>query len=412
MSKPLDYLIRLDHQEHTILIVDDNSANLTMITDYLKACGFKTVTASNGDHALQKVKCVYPDLILLDVVMPGIDGFETCRRLKAYEETKDIPVIFMTALTSTEDKVKGFKAGAVDYVTKPFRQEEILARVTTHLHIRDLTQSLQNTNRELMQALDELKATQKQLVETEKMAALGSLVAGIAHTINTPIGIGVTAASALELETRKLFEVYENEEMTRSALQTYLEKAIQSSRLILENLLRAADLVRSFKQVAVDQSSLEAREFPVKSYLETTLLSLKSKVNQAHLSLVVNGDATITISSHPGAFAQVITSLVINSINHAYQDKDSGVLCFDLTREQDRLIIEYTDDGCGIPTENLHKIFDPFFTTARTRGGIGLGMYIVYNLVTQKLKGTIHCESRVGAGTKFILNLPLSSATD
>jgi signal transduction histidine kinase len=407
MIKSLDNLSRLEQQEHTILIVDDNSANLTMITDYLKDCGFKTLTAINGERALQKAAHIHPDLILLDVVMPGIDGFETCCRLKSLEETKDIPVIFMTALTSTADKVKGFKVGAVDYVTKPFRQEEILARVTTHLHIRDLTQSLQNTNRELVQTLDELKATQKQLIETEKMAALGGLVSGVAHTINTPIGIGVTAASALELETRTLFEIYENGEMTRSALQAYLEKTMQSSRLILDNLLRAADLVRNFKQVAVDQSGPETREFPVKHYIETTALSLKSKISQAQLSLVVNGDDTITINSYPGAFAQIISNLIMNSVNHAYRDEESGMLCFNLIREQDRLIIEYADDGCGIPAENLEKIFDPFFTTARTRGGIGLGMYIVYNLVTQKLKGTIFCESQVGEGTKFILNLPL-----
>jgi two-component system NtrC family sensor kinase len=375
MIRPLDSLSNLEQQEHTILIVDDNSANLTMITDYLKDCGFKTLTAINGERALQKAAHIHPDLILLDVVMPGIDGFETCCHLKSLEETKDIPVIFMTALTSTADKVKGFKVGAVDYVTKPFRQEEILARVTTHLHIRDLTQSLQNTNRELVQALEELKATQKQLIETEKMAALGGLVSGIAHTINTPIGIGVTAASALELETRTLFEVYENGEMTRSALQSYLEKTIQSSRLILDNLLRAADLVRNFKQVAVDQSSLETREFPVKHYIETTALSLKSKVSQAQLSLVVNGDDTITINSHPGAFAQIISNLIMNSVDHAYRDEESGMLYFNLMKEQDRLIIEYADDGCGIPSENLNKIFD--------------------------------CESHVGALTKFILNLPL-----
>ena len=317
----------------------------------------------------------------------------------------------MTALSSTEDKVKGFDAGAVDYVTKPFRQEEILARVTTHLQIRDLTRSLQEANIELSQTLDHLKATQNQLIETEKMAALGGLVAGIAHTINTPIGIGVTAASALELETRNLLEAYQNDAMTRSVLHTYLTMAVKSSQLILDNLLRAADLIRSFKQVAVDRTTIEARAFPVKSYLEDTLRSVKSKVEQARLSLVIEGDDTIIINSYPGAFAQVITNLVMNSITHAYPGKESGNLSFLLKTQGDRLVIEYADDGCGIPVEHLNKIFDPFFTTARNRGGIGLGMYIVYNLVTQKLKGTIHCESQVGAGTKFILTLPQWACT-
>ncbi len=410
MEETLDNFARVDSKEHTILIVDDNSTNLIMLTDYLEDYGFKTLTATDGERALQKARQAHPDLILLDIVMPGIDGFETCHRLKADRVTRDIPVIFMTALARTKDKVKGFKAGAVDYVTKPFHQEEILARVTTHLRIRDLTQSLQNTNRELAQALENFKATQKQLIETEKMAALSSLVSGMAHTINTPIGIGVTAASSLELETRSLCEACEDGKITRSTLQAYLNRAIQSSQLILDNLLRAADLVRSFKQVAVDQTDLGARVFPVKTYIENTLLSLKSKIEQAQLSPIVNGDDNITITSYPGVFAQVITHLVMNSITHAYQSKESGKLDFDLRRKQDRLIIEYSDDGCGIPAENLNKIFDPFFTTARNRGGIGLGMYIVYNLVTQKLKGTIHCESQVGSGTKFILDLPLELA--
>lgn len=395
-----------ESSHHTVLVVDDSSANLTTLTDYLEDSGFQTLVANNGEQALQTAIQHRPDLILLDVVMPGLDGFETCRRLKAHDATKEIPVIFMTALSSTEDKIKGFEVGAVDYVPKPFRQEEIRARVTTHLQIRDLTQNLQKANLELFQTLERLKATQHQLIETEKMAALGGLVAGIAHTINTPIGIGVTAASALELETRNLLQAYQHDEMTRSAFQNYLDMAMKSSQLILDNLLRAADLVRSFKQVTVDQSTVGAREFHVKSYLEDTLRSVNSEIEQARLSLVIEGDDGISINSYPGAFAQVITNLVSNSITHAYQDKESGTLSFFLKKEGDRVIIEYTDDGCGIPAEHLNKIFDPFFTTARNRGGVGLGMYIVYNLVTQKLQGTIHCESQVGSGTTFTLTLP------
>lgn len=393
--------------DHTILVVDDSSANVTMLTDYLEDSGFRTVVANNGEQALQVADQEHPDLVLLDVVMPGIDGFETCHQLKAQELTKDIPVIFMTALSSTEDKVKGFEAGAVDYVTKPFRQEEILARVTTHLQIRDLTRSLKSANQELFQTLEHLKATQNQLIETEKMAALGGLVAGMAHTINTPIGIGVTAASALELETRNLHEAYQHDKMTRSSLQAYLDMAAKSSQLILDNLLRSADLVRSFKQVAVDQTTVDAREFSVKSYLETTLRSLKSKIDQTELSLVIEGEEALTITSYPGVFAQVITNLVINSIAHAYPESSKGKLCFRFWENKSRLTIEYRDDGCGIPGENLSKIFDPFFTTARNRGGVGLGMYIVYNLVTQKMKGSIQCESQLGKGTTFILDLPL-----
>lgn len=394
-------------REHVVLVVDDSSANLTMLTDYLEDSGFATLTASNGEEALRQATQKHPDLILLDVVMPGMDGFETCRRLKNHSVSHNIPVIFMTALSSTEDKVKGFQAGAVDYITKPFRQEEILARVTTHLQIRDLTRSLQEANQELVTTLDHLKATQNQLIETEKMAALGGLVSGMAHTINTPLGIGVTAASALELETRNLIETYQNDKMTRSALQAYLTMASKSSQLILDNLLRAADLVRSFKQVAVDQSTVGARTFSVKAYIEDTIRSLKSKIDESRITLSIEGEENVTIISYPGVFAQVISNLVLNSVTHAYPHNQPGCVRFLLKQQPEHFVLEYSDDGCGIPPEHLTKIFDPFFTTARNRGGVGLGMYIVYNLVTQKLRGTIHCESQVNVGTTFTIELPL-----
>ncbi len=238
---------------HVVLVVDDSLANIVMLSDYLEDSGFIVVTANNGEDALQKASQRPPDLVLLDVVMPGLDGFETCRRLKSQQTLQDVPVIFMTALSSTEDKVTGFQAGAVDYVTKPFRQEEILARVNTHLQIRDLNRSLHDANQELMITLDHLKATQAQLIESEKMAALGGLMSGMAHTINTPLGIGVTAASALELQTRNLIEAYQNDKMTRTALQAYFTMASKSSQLILDNLLRAAWYGVSNKWPSINQ---------------------------------------------------------------------------------------------------------------------------------------------------------------
>jgi two-component system NtrC family sensor kinase len=398
-----DHPVKHDFQENTILIVDDNPTNLELLSDYLEGYGFKIFVATNGELAVERAQYARPDLILLDVVMPGIDGFETCRQLKANEKTRDIPVVFMTALAANaEDKVKGFEVGAIDYITKPFYREEILARVTTHLDVLNLTRNLQTTNRELIRTLTDLKTTQNQLVESKKMAALGELVVGVAHELNTPLGVGITAASA-----KSLVEAYENGQMTQSTLHAYLNLATQSSQFILENLLRAADLVRSFKQIAVDQTNRGSRVFPVKAYIEGTLLSLIPKVKRTRHTLTIRGDDTISIDTDPGAFSQIIASLVMNSMTHAYQNNEHGHLYFDLRREQDRLIIEYSDDGCGIPAEHLSKIFDPFFTTARSRGGAGLGLYIVYTLVTQKLKGTIHCESQVGMGTKFILNLPL-----
>ncbi len=278
-------------------------------------------------------------------------------------------------------------------------------------HRDHLEELVSERTAELSQTLEDLRSTQEQLIESEKMAALGGLVAGVAHEINTPVGIGITAASSLENETR-LFVEASRKGLKRSVLKSYINTATQSSQLILNNLKRAAKLVDSFKQVAVDQTSLEKRTFAVKPYLESTLSSLEPKLKQNRFgrehshTLNVIGDDDLILHSYPGAFSQVITNLVMNSLTHAYQPGEQGVLSFELTQLDDRLHLKYSDHGCGIPPKNLGRIFEPFFTTARNQGGTGLGLHIVYNLVTQKLAGTIRCESEVGLGTTFFIDLP------
>ncbi|MBD2616189.1 AAA family ATPase [Nostoc punctiforme FACHB-252] len=270
-----------------------------------------------------------------------------------------------------------------------------------------LEQKVAERTQELSQALEDLKATQKQLVESEKMAALGSLVAGVAHEINTPVGTSITVASTLADETRLLIASME-QGLKRSVLNNYLEIAQESTKLILSNLNRAGELVQSFKQVAVDQTSLEQRTFLVKQYLEEIITSLTPKLKQASHSLIVTGDETASINSYPGALAQTITNLVMNSLTHAYQPGESGQLRIHVQQQDTHIVIEYSDDGCGIAPENLNKIFQPFFTTARQQGGSGLGLHIVYNLVVQKLQGTIDVRSELKKGTLFTVILPIA----
>ena len=270
----------------------------------------------------------------------------------------------------------------------------------------NLEQKVAERTQELSNTLAELQATQHKLVESEKMAALGGLVAGVAHEINTPIGIGVTAASLLAEKTTAFFETYKSGKMKRSQLEKFLDTAMQSSSMVLSNLNRAADLIQSFKQVAVDQSTEDRRTFKLKKYIAETLTPLKPKLKTTQHRVEIRGDETLTLDTYPGALSQVVTNLVMNSLTHAYLPEDSGVLVFDLKQEDKQVLIEYADDGKGIPQESLSKIFEPFFTTKRGQGGTGLGLHIVYNLVTQKLSGTIECESQVGVGTKFIIKLP------
>ena len=288
--------------------------------------------------------------------------------------------------------------------------QRTLYLVTQNQHVRiyvsDITERKQ-AEEELSQTLAHLKTTQSQLIEAEKMAALGGLVAGVAHEINTPVGIGVTAASVLEQHTSTLHRTYKAGGMKRSDLEKYLDTASQSSEIILTNLHRAAELIQSFKQVAVDQSTEEKRVFPVKAYLEEVLRSLHPKLKRLHHRIAINAEDDLHLDSYPGAFSQIVTNLVMNSLTHAYEPDDHGQLVFDLTPKGDRLLFTYADDGRGIAPEHVSKIFEPFFTTKRSQGGSGLGLHIIYNLVTQKLGGTIRCESEKGVGTRFIINIPM-----
>ncbi len=264
-------------------------------------------------------------------------------------------------------------------------------------------------NVELASTLDELKTTQKQLLESEKYAALGSMVAGIAHEVNTPVGNSLMAASILNNATNKFKKSFDLGELKKSSLQAYLEKSKSSSEILLTNLQRAAELIQNFKQVAVDQTSLEQRSFEVKDYIEKILLSLAPQIQNTSHQIKVLGDNAIAIRSYPGALSQIITNLVVNSLTHAYHNLDkAGQLQVEISQQDDKVLITYSDDGRGIPAESLGKVFEPFFTTARDRGGSGLGLHIIYNLVTQNLKGTILCESTVGVGTKFVIALPLN----
>jgi signal transduction histidine kinase len=300
----------------------------------------------------------------------------------------------------------------LDVITAAANQAGVaLGRARLLQETRKAREAAEAATHELSQALENLKATQRQLVEAEKMAALGGLVAGVAHEINTPVGIGVTAASLLEDKTTAFREIYQNGQMKRSDLEKYLDTASQSSTMILNNLYRAAELIQSFKQVAVDQSSEERRSFKVRQYLEEILLSLRPKLKRTQHRINIEGTDDLVLDSYPGAFSQIVTNLVMNSLIHAYGPDEAGQLTFDLKQKNKRLVFEYGDDGRGIPKEHLKKIFDPFFTTKRGHGGSGLGLHIIYNLVTQKLEGTIRCESEVGSGTRFVIDLPLERST-
>ena len=304
-------------------------------------------------------------------------------------------------LHDDKGRVKGLLITYSD-ITERVEANEALKEYSEHLETM-----VEESTRDLTQALEDLKVAQHQLVEVEKMAALGNLVAGVAHEINTPFGVGVTAASTLYDETKMFLEVFHDGKLRRSMLDTYIGTAQESSQLILRNLSRAAELVQSFKQMAVDQTSLEQRTFAIKPYTEEVLRSLMPKVKQAGHHIEIIGDDNLELNSFPGAYSQLINHLVSNSLMHAYSQGETGCLQLLIVQTDNKVVLEYCDDGCGIPAENVSKIFEPFFSTARDRGGTGLGLPVVYNLINKKLGGTIRCESEVKKYTKFTIQLPL-----
>lgn len=267
---------------------------------------------------------------------------------------------------------------------------------------------LEKKSSDLEQAFNELSLMGAKLVEAQKMSALATLVTGIAHEINTPVGTSITLASTLADETAILAKAMTQSQLKRSTLEDYLEIAAESTALLMANLSRAGDLIQSFKQVAVDQIVLERRTFRVKEYLEEVLASLAPHLKKTAHTLTVQGDESLTINSYPGALAQIVTNLVTNSLTHAFDLNPHGNIYVGISEYNGKVLIHYNDDGCGIPPENLSKIFDPFFTTARHRGGTGLGLHIVYNLVIQKLQGAIEVGRKADRGTYFDILLPFS----
>ena len=271
---------------------------------------------------------------------------------------------------------------------------------------RELNVSLEQQVRETTLALGRLREAQAQLVQNEKLASLGALVAGVAHEINTPVGVGVTAASTLQAHAAQLRQQYQQGALRRSDLERFIALADECAQIILKNLQRGAELIQSFKQVAVDQSSGERRRFSLKSYLDEVLLSLRPQLKKTPHRVEVDCPDNIVLDSFPGAVAQIITNLVTNSLIHGFEGRDDGLIRIDVRQDHDWVELRYRDDGRGIPAEHLARIYDPFFTTKRGAGGSGLGLHIVYNLVAQLLGGTIEAHSTPDTGTEFRIRFP------
>lgn len=417
-----------------ILIVDDEPNNHRVYERTLESLNLEFVKVLSGQQALAVAHRHDFFLILMDVQMPEMDGFETASLLLDHPKTSHIPIIFITAFDRDESfEFKGYASGVVDYLVKPINDDILNSKVNVFLelflerkkleqacetrqkaenelrtHKNNLEIIVKERTKELQSSLTELIDTQNKLVETEKMASLGRLVAGIAHELNTPIGICVTAASYLENDAQELQNTIKDGTIRKSKLDEFLNSAIQASALLLNNLERAAALIGNFKLIAVDISSDMIRDFNLFEYLESTVDSLQPALKHTQIKISLSGDKTLEIKACPGSISQIITNFVMNSLLHAFDDGLSGEISIHLSLENEKILITDKDDGVGMSEEVKALIFEPFFTTKRATGGSGLGLSIVYNLISQNLGGEINCESEIGEGTTFQISFPSS----
>ena len=290
-------------------------------------------------------------------------------------------------------------------ITRDITEQKLLEKeVKSKSHDLEIqNQHMKESNTKLKNTINNLKQTQEQLVESEKLASLGRLVAGVAHEINTPVGIGLTGMSHFGEITNNINTLYKNDEMSQDDFEEYLNTSKDLSSLVYKNLKKAATLVKAFKQVAVDQSSEEKRNFELRIYLDEILQSMHSLTKKAKVNISITCDENIKLNSYAGAYSQIFTNLIMNSIIHGFKNTKDKKINISVKKSEKKLKIIYKDNGGGIKKENLSKIFEPFYTTNRDKGGSGLGLNIIYNIITSKLNGIISCKSKENYGVEFII---------
>ncbi|RKE35753.1 phospho-acceptor domain-containing protein [Paraburkholderia sp. BL23I1N1] len=352
--------------EPVVLVVDDTPANLGLVVECLEGNHLRAAVARDGTEALRRAELVQPDLILLDVMMPGLDGFETCRRLKAMEKTRDIPVIFMTSLTRTEDKITGFRAGAVDYITKPLQMEEVAARVNTHLKLRVLQKLQAEQNIQLQREVKTRKQAEEALIEV--INGVRNVSNAIAHDLRTPL---TELRSRLEVLTLTLRRQGNDECLPdlEGAL-TDVDRVIG----IFNALLRLAEIDAGVRRSGFMPSDLEAIVSDAVEFYQPV-----AELRRVTLSLRTSGD--LMAVSDPLLLAQAIGNLIDNALKFA---RDEGEIMVAATRRDDMIAISVADDGPGIPDEEKSKVTERFYRGDASRGtpGVGLGLALVKAVAT------------------------------
>ena len=439
-----------------ILLVDDVPNNLKVLSSLLAISGFEVAIATSGEGALQQLEYTSVSLVLLDVMMPGIDGFETCRRMKANPATQNIPIIFITALSEPVDKVQGFDLGAVDYVTKPFQKDEVLARVRTHLKLNQLSQTLELRNIELQQLAEQLEqrviertqelSTQKQnleqallelqqahlqLVKSEKMSTLGNLLAGIAHEINNPIGFisgNLNEAQHSIDDLVKHLHMYSSSKSSPSDITIHaqeidleyliedLPKMIKSMKLGCDRIKNISTGLRTFSRTDSDLPVAFNLHEGIDSTISILKHRLKADSKHPEIQVIKNYGNLPLVECYAGQLNQVFMNILANAIDaldesssrksYTEIEQKPNSITITTSLEGNYVKVAIADNGMGMPEEVKQRIFDYLFTTKEVGKGTGLGLAITRQIIVEKHHGTIDVNSELGQGTEFIITLP------
>ena len=364
-----------------ILVVDDTPQNLHLLSDILTKYKYKVRPVPNGKLALSAVEINQPDLIILDIMMPGLDGYQVCKQLKSNPKTKDIPVIFVSAVDEPVDKVRAFALGAVDYITKPFQMHEVLMRVKNQLTVVTLNQKLQAKNEQLSQTISQLKKNQKQLVKSERYLFIEKIFSGITKQVNEPL--------------LNYLEILEN-----SRLVSNLHQNIQT---IADSNSKLTKIVDAFKNYSSSpKNDHQNRTSNLESTVEMALSLLTKQIN-SDINIVKNYDNVPTISCKYEEITKVWLHLIKNALDAM---GNQGILTINISRQQDNIAIEVKDTGSGIAPKLINSIYDPFFSTKSLKGHTGCGLMIAKQIIEQH-EGTIVVKS-VPGDTTFTVYLPLN----
>ena len=415
----------------TVLIIDDTPANLQLLESILQERGYGVRAAISGRMALRAVAVQPPDLILLDINMPEMNGFEVCRALKSDPRFLDIPIIFVSAAVEMADKLRAFEEGGVDYVTKPFQPQEVLARVTTHLTLSRVRRELEQKNSELDRAMTDLRLAQTQLVQSEKMAALGLLTAGIAHELNNPLNFIAASVQGLKKTVAPLDELLllfgqepasEVPDATERVAAWSLENQPAELREIMNELVdnacyganRAAEIVSGLRVFSrLDEA--EQKRANLHECLDAALMLLHSRYRERIRIERRYGNLPSWLCQ-PGKLNQVFMNLLANAVDAILAKPvpgDDEVISVE-TRLEERdgrcyALVEIADTGIGMTDEVQGCLFQPFFTTKEVGKGVGLGLAISHGIVGDH-GGSIEVESTAGRGSTFRVVLPQMEA--